>query len=35
MINYYVFLYGSGCSYSDHTTIIEQLEKGKEQESSK
>ena len=22
MINYYVFLYGSGCSYSDHTTII-------------
>lgn len=21
MINYYVFLYGSGCSYSDYTTI--------------
>lgn len=20
MINYYVFLYGTGCSYSDHTT---------------
>lgn len=22
MINYYVFLYGSGCSYSDCTTLI-------------
>ena len=21
MINYYVFLYGHGCSYSDHTTL--------------
>lgn len=22
MINYYCFLYGTGCSYSDHTTLI-------------
>ena len=21
MVNYYYFLYGTGCSYSDHTTL--------------
>lgn len=27
MINYYVFLYGTGCSYSDHTNQIKYFDR--------